>query len=287
MKKLNLKRLLQKRNNGGFTLVEVVVSCALLSILVLGVFGFVSPVMSMISTGKKSARATLLAESIDSYISGQLDGAKYVAVYQAYVREFTKSGVAAMNGDKSKGLGKITQFMKKGDNIDKFEVRCISIRFVEDSISNKKKLMLTNEVINNNKSIINTTSIFQLITDDSDVNKYKVFDDAMYNGVYPVVTLETFPKDSDPKASGYKITTKVYGNENCYNSLEAERNKTPLAFEGSTYVKCMNMSEPAEEPTSGNLQSRIEQGASNGSGYTSGSFKYYYPDTYIYYAVLK
>ena len=51
-----LKRLLSKRNNAGFTLIEVVISVALLGILVLSMTFVVTPVLRAGGTRKKQPR---------------------------------------------------------------------------------------------------------------------------------------------------------------------------------------------------------------------------------------
>ena len=55
-------RLLKRRNNGGFTLIEVIISCALLAILILAVMGMVTPVMSVVMSNEKNANALMIAE---------------------------------------------------------------------------------------------------------------------------------------------------------------------------------------------------------------------------------
>ena len=290
MKKLNLKRLLQKRNNGGFTLVEVVISCALLSILVIGVFSFVSPVMSMINTGKKSSRATLLAESINSYISSALTSANMVAVYENAIEtdgRLTPDGSTFMLKHKTadnSGLWAIDKFMREGDNANKYEVHCIGIRFLENSKNpGTSKLMVTNELVYSVFPSGNQNEAMWL------KNSTKIFDDVMYDGLYPVVNLSTFSADastsgSTDKARGYCITTKVYGDDKIYSSMVSEQNKSYLAFTGTSYVKCMNMHVPAEEPFSTN--NSVVDAYKDLYGYDgSTGYKYFAPDTYIYYVV--
>lgn len=284
MKKLKLKRLLQKRNNGGFTLVEVVISCALLSILILGVVSFAGPAMGMISSGKKNASATMLAETINTYISGSLKFAKYVAVFENVDHDAAESGATelkvATNADK--GLNEINTFMSTGTNASEYEVRCIGIRWLEESITNRKKLMLTNEAVDNNFSL--PASSTMSLTSSS-----TVFDAVMYDGLFPVISLDTFAEQSTgSNAKGYKITTSVYSDIRCYNSIsDAERDKSTLAFEGSTFVKCLNMVNPASDICEVSpLQTRID--SNKGSlGLVENGTTFYYPDTYIYYVVMK
>ena len=285
MKKLfNLKRLLKKRNNGGFTLVEVVISCALLGILVVGVVSFATPVLNMVNSNKKTARATLLAETLDSYISGTLKSAKKIEVFTNTTSDKAKSeGMAGTTG-----LQNINDFMQS--NSDKYEVRCISISWLEDSasaVSGRKKLFLRNCRVDNNYSggYVNTLKV---------LTQTKVFDDTLYNGLYPIISVETFSSQDDSgsdtgtNASGYKISAKIYSDQTCYNVLsEPARQKSHLAFEGVTYAQFVNMNAPASDITELNsTQAAIDSGKGSNQFAESGA-NFYYPETFIYYVVAK
>lgn len=321
MKKLKLFRQLKKRNNGGFTLVEVVISCALLGILVIGVLSFATPVMNMVSSGRKNARATMLAESIDSYIAGMLKNAKLVEVFQYTSIERAKdtgtAGLKSAAGSATdKGLNKIDAFMQA--NPGEYDVRCLGISWTEDTKRDgQRKLVLTNNTVDNG---LDGSSYKLNIT-----NVSKVFDDALYEGLFPVIRLENFGmiagsasssssstvassssggSPSSTWASGYKICCDIYGDNKCYNVTSAdERLKSRIAFRSSSFVKCLNMTEGASDiivmPTDGNVQSTINgnkdknfpsgvSGVPTGAlKYTENSSEFYYPDTYIYYVVPK
>ncbi len=321
MKKLNLKRLLKKKNNGGFTLVEVIISCALLGILVIGLFSFATPVMNMVSSGKKNARATMLAETIDSYIAGMLKNAKLVEVFQ-YTPTFKTTFAGSMglkgaaSGDLNKGLNKIDKFMQEGDNKNKYEVCCIGISWMEDSRrAGQRKLMITN-----NKVDTATATYTLRLT-----NIAKVFDDVLYDGLYPIIRLENFGVVSTPSststsapaastssggtpsttwAGGYKILCDIYADNTCYNVESPEaRLQSRLAFRSASYVKCLNMAEPASDiinmSDTGDVQDAIDTnkgwnvsspvpGVINGEiKYIENDKEYFYPDTYIYFVVPK
>lgn len=285
MKKLlNPKRLLKKRNNGGFTLLEVIVSCALLGILVVGVMTFVSPIFNMLRINEKNARATLLSETLDSYIAGSLKNAKMVEVFTNTTRDHAKTD--GMEG--TTGLQNINQFMEA--NHSDFEVRCIGINWFVDGaspVSGRKKLVLTNCEVDKNYSTGYTNNL--VITKET-----KVFDDTLYDGLYPIVTIETFASqdsagnDKSTNASGYKITADIYGDPRCYSVIsDAARGNSYLSFKGATYVQCVNMTAPASNIIELNsTQAAIDSGRS-GNEYTENGESYYYPDTYIYYVVPK
>lgn len=296
--KLLIKRLLKKRNNGGFTLVEVVISCALLAILVLGVTGFAGPVLNMLKDEKKDARATQLADTLNSYISGVLKDAKFVAVYENATFDDAKDTASALKsiaGTGDKGLNKMATFMSTPENQKKYQVCCLGIRWYDDDKTGRKKLMLTNEQVTSNYGL-------------KEGGSSPVFTNELYDGLCPVIKFETFGPLIDDgtgnmirdttkaNASGYKLTTQIYSDENCYavNSV-TRNNKARLSFTAVTFFECSAMknsdsseNKPAEEPNKlGELQNQID--AKQGSlgcenGYNE---RAYYPDTYIFYVVAR
>lgn len=310
MKKLSLKRLLKKRNNGGFTLLEVIISCALLSILVLGVMGFVGPVMQMVRLNEKNARATMLAETINTYINGCLKNAYAVEVF-TYSDKSNVSTPEDVNNTlrkEGKGLTNIDAFMKsQGADETNYEIRCLGITWEYDktAMSGKSKLMLTNCSINTAKvssgggekySLELKTPPFKPGTPQPSP-QIRVFDDALYDGLYPVVNVTNYSSEKDEdgnyikekQTNGYRVETNVYTDQDCYNILEAERNKSHLGFTGVSYVKCVNMKGAASDIylCETDLQHAIDNNSSSTLRYTSGDGTYFYPSTYIYYVVSK
>lgn len=287
MKKLSFKRLLNKRNKGGFTLVEVVISCALLSILVLGVMGFVGPVMNIVRVNEKNARATMLAETINSYISGCLRSADLVEVFTlTSFEEASVPGSTILKG-KGGGLNTIDTFLKTGDNAANYEVRCLGITWEDDTDSEgKKKLCLTNCPVDF-RTLSGTTYPLNV------TGQTKVFDAALYSGLYPVIEVSNFSATKDeagnytgPNSRGFKVQTDVYSDQKCYNVLPAERNKSHLSFVGTSFIQCVNMKEPASNviPMRDDLQAAIDS-RNVSRAYTNGGQTFYYPNTYIYYVV--
>ncbi len=287
-KRINIKRLLSKRSKSGFTLVEVIISTALLSILVLGVMTFVNPVMNMVGSSQKNARATMLSQTLNTYISGSLKSAMKVAIFTNTTHDAIINGASILKTslpDTTKGLYDINAYMQQPGNTTRFEVRCIGIRWVDDTVTaGKKKLMLTNEIIDNNFSL----SAMQTMS-AKNTTPIKIFDDAVYNGLYPIIKLETFTEESSTNnAKGYKITSDIYSDQKCYSSTsQLARDRSKLAFSGTSYVSCSNMTGPANEAHEvASLQSQMGMQAGM-NGYVEGSMRYYYPDTYIYYVVPK
>lgn len=319
MKKLNPARLFKKRRNSGFTLIEVIISCALLGILVFGVFAFASPIMNLINTGKKSARATALAETIDTYIVGTLrNSIRTVVIKNTSFERIHSQSVVYENPLE---LRPIYDFMCATDlsgipNAAKYEVRCLGICWVTDKSSplyssaneesaNPKKQMLINIKLKNifapgsaNSGALMPEADNLNINNSSRGVADKVFDDSLYNGLYPVINVETFKakdvagNETATNANGYKITADIYSRINCYNTIsQAERDSTPRSFRGVSYVEFINP-DPNKDPVARDVailndtQSTID--ANKGTRqYAANGASYYYPDTYIYYVVPK
>lgn len=312
MKKIfSPKRLLKMRNKSGFTLVEVIISSALLGILFMGICMFVTPVLSMINTGQKSARATMLAETIDTYIVGCLKNAARVHVVEnVSISRMSTVGIAGLTFGED--ADNIVSFMKEGDNSSKYEVRCLGICWVDnqglDGNQNKdrstlggeanvkKKLMLVHCTVDNN--FTPGYGNFLTLQKDTATGKpiqTKVFDDMLYNELYPVVKVESFPAmDASgttlaTNASGYQITTDVYTDSKCYDVIsDTAREKSHISFRGVAYAQCLNMNRPACDPVGafGTVQQAIDS-YKGSRQYTDYGFNCYYPDTFIYYAVPK
>lgn len=288
MKKFfKIKRLLKARNKSGFTLVEVIISCALLAILVLGIMSFVTPVLKMVSSGQKNARATMLAETIDTYISGVLRTAKMVEVFENvdYVCPDT-SGINMISSSPSGGgLYKIDEFMRTGDNAQKYEVRALGIITKTTGDVTTQGLRIYN---------IELTSSFGSGADVATSFEFKstpkvAFQDLMFEGLYPIVKLETFKAqesstgtETDHNASGYRISTKVYSDLKCYNASGDERDKSRLAFEGVTFFENLNFNGGSASDI---ITVATVQDSMDTHGEVAG--KLYYPATIIYYVAPK
>lgn len=297
-KRFNLKRLLSKRNSSGFTLIEVVIAMLLLGILVTGVITFASPILNLVKNNKNSAQATMLAEAIDTYIASALENAERVELWTNASVDSAK-GEYGVSSDSSGGYLNIRIWME-GKPTER-ELRCIALRWADDEsgVDGRKKLMLYNCIVDNDFSggSVNHLQI---------LDEFPVFDASLYSNLYPIVTLDTYSHvNADGSTgfatNGYKVTTKVYSNINCYNTLSVERGKATPLFEGVEYIECPNMirmvggkaerypASPARSLVGNNVadpQPAIDA-YKTGKTYTEGESNYFYPDTIIYYVVPK
>lgn len=269
-----IKRRLLKRNNAGFTLVEVIVSCALLAVLILGVIGFSQPVLASVKQKEQNARAVMLCETVESYIAQSTRYAYFVQAYSFVVpSEATTvdpaTGVsvlaskayidnaAAENAYKASYDGASLKDMLYCLNsvlgTTDYEIRCIGMRWLTDPKSGEKKLMLTNEIVDQ------TTCALALETDPAKI-KY-VFDPCYYEGLYP--TLEFIDYSNQYKvvnpttgavenrydnaaditiAPALGITMNIYLDSKCYSSNATTRKSADPTFIGSTFVNYGNIS---------------------------------------------
>ncbi len=279
MKKLlKLKRLLRARNKSGFTLVEVIISCSLLAILVLGIMSFVTPVLKMLSSGQKNARATMLAETLDTYISGVLRTASVVEVFENVPIAAPSTSNLSMASYGS-GITNINTFMATDDNSDKYEVRALGIITKNEGDLNRQGVRVYN------MDVDQSTFAAKMPTASL------AFHDLMFEGLYPIVQVSTFLSEEDdvdesagiPNAKGYKVETLVYTDSKCYNIDSDERDKSLLVFQGVTFFENLNFKTGASDviKVAADAQTAMDAYAEHSSG---GLF---YPATIIYYVAPK
>ena len=311
-----IKRLLRLRNKSGFTLTEVIIASALLGVLVLGVMGFATPVLSSVRSKEQNARAVLLSEAIDDYIANKIQ-------YSFYVAAVDHAAMGDANGDlilkpysgsefqKQQGMGLkslLAKYEELGGESGGYEIRCIGSRWLDVPGMSQKKLMLTNEKIA-------STSTGALS------GEYElVFDPVFYDVLYPIIKFENYSNQYQIKndageyidqvteedvdiAPGLKVVTDVYISPDCYNINENIRENALLTFSGITYADLSNIRNPIINgdntlkicPTVSLNPSYSEAyNASieymNGAEkvyYTDAGSTYYYPDSYLYYIAHK
>ena len=306
-----MKRLLRLRNKSGFTLVEVIVACALLGVLVLGIMGFATPVLSGVRTKEQNARAVLLSEAIDTYIANTTKYAYYVQTISLATSSDTagaspKAVSLKFSCDPSdyryadyhgKGLEDLKQMLTKPLNKEDFEIRCIGMRWMEIPGENgAKKLMLTNEKVDQDSLELTKTE--------------PVFDSVFYDGMYPVLRLENYarvkdssvtggyrdPVDTDPQSElemvmGLKISTDVYLSDECYSTDDDTREDATMTVSGMTYADFTILRNPIQNQTKTYM---IQPDIAANMDYSAACIAdgaadedFYYPNTFIYYIVRK
>lgn len=179
-----LKRLSRWRNSSGFTLVEVIVSTALLGVLIIGILLFMTPVFSLAGSSETNTKANRFATTLELYVSKSLRSSVYVKVF-----------TGAKIGDVTSNSGAIytdADFQSMKDfviaNSTNYELRCMSIRYVEDTNPRNSstgdtayKYMLYNDKIE--------TAHYFLDESKSEL----VFDECFYEDIYPKFAFEVKP----------------------------------------------------------------------------------------------
>lgn len=251
-----LKRLLRLRNSAGFTLAEVIIACALLGILIIGIMGFVTPILASVRDKQKNARATMLSEAIHKYIGESIQDAYFVVTLSGATSSDTTGtspkatsakygetpGVTPEFPDSSGGgLGTLLSCYGNMDH-NTFEIKCIGVRWHYDGSTGGRKLMLTNEVVNTEGASPSLA-----------LNKSNlVFEDCFYDDLFPIIKLENYDNqysklvggvltpqvaaDDVGVAPGLRIVTEVYTKPECYSTTASKRENAMLTLGTESYV---------------------------------------------------
>lgn len=320
-----MKRLLRLRNKSGFTLVEVIISCALLGVLILGVMGFITPVLTSVRAKEQNARATMLSEAICTYIANSTQYAFYVQTLSEVVSNDTRSISGAspavlslqysgseFEKQKDKGLNDLLTCMKNDLAGEVYEIRCIGVRWLDVPGGNgMKKLMVTNEKVNQDNCSLEADKAVP------------VFEAVYYDGLYPIIKFENYSnqyqlKDDDGNlqdkveadkvdiAAGLRIVTDIYLTPDCYAVKENVRNNALPTLTGSTYADFTNIRSNLTNKGIYKIHPTISAHTASVSGEIVPSYaaaysarstgeayndidgkEYYYPNSFIYYIVRK
>lgn len=153
------------RNKKGFTLVEMIISLAIISIMMMGMLAFFGPVTTMVGEMKEKTNAETAIVSINTYITKCIRDAKKVAVYQYYKYE----ELPQMSITPSK-----VPFSSEKD-----EVKCLRLAWTKRTGSSYGYILIEEEVDYDNLSnlIIKNSKNY---TSDSVPDAKKVFKDGYY-----------------------------------------------------------------------------------------------------------
>ena len=170
----SLIRLLKKRRSGGFTLVEMVISVALIGILLGGMMLFISPVLQTYKNNQNDITAENTTTCIQEYISRSLRNSYRIAIFANTNYSSIKS--TAEYTDRIKAMNSYCNTTNGPSAVNKTVVlKCLSLRY--DDADNK--YYLYNEKVDMTKDgALETQS--DGITPKGD----KVFADILYEGLY-------------------------------------------------------------------------------------------------------
>lgn len=221
-----LQRLLKKRSSGGFTLVEMVVSVALLAILLAGMMLFISPIIRSFNDDQTDLTAENVATAVEEYITRSVRNANQVAVF-SYVSE---SDLAS--GDYQTIISEMVKFCTDANKDDsgttlpegkeKYLLKCISLRY--DSTSGQ--YFLCNESVNKSNGSLQTVSL----------DSKKVFSDCIYKDLFLTVDISKTLNDDFGRTED-----DIYNKDEKYRSdalnikicAFRDKNRGSKVFEGS------------------------------------------------------
>lgn len=203
-------RLLKKRGRGGFTLVEMIVSVALLAILLGGMMIFISPIIRSFNDTTTNLTAENTATCIEEYITKSIRNASQIGI-------FANTSSTSVYKTYQTQIGKMNSFCNSvnGTSTNKtYELRCISLKYDDTD----KKYYLYNEAVNMaaNGQLSGTSTL--------------AFSKSLYTDLYLTISFE-LPANADygsvdsaspSRNDALQTTVKAYTDENC----------TSLAFQG-------------------------------------------------------
>lgn len=271
-------------------MVEVIVSVALLGILVLGVLGFMAPVLASVSENQQNARATMLSEAIDSFIASSVQNAKYVKV------------VSNVTPDNSFGLISADanfQSMIGGFDPSKDVFQCIAFQWMPTGVYDEYKL-----VLRYNADV--SSAVDQASFNSGFIN---VFGDSIYDGLNVIPQIEPIDNQYQMPAPdgsmldqvpvdevhnvGLRVNTRMYANRDCYRTSEIVATSAALAFSGESFNRCTPIASQLTNPkTSSGYALEIYPNTDFTYDYSPVSSliqteddgnDYYYPETYIFF----
>jgi len=239
---MKLIRLLKKRGKSGFTLVEVIVSCVLLGILILGVFSVVTPIISGVKSREQNANALMLAEAAEAYIDRSIKNSIYVVIFENAKPDDMKEGATIPESEQMKEM---VSFINGPENKDAagnevFELKCIAVRWGEDKKSQRYKYMITSETVDKEKGIVDTAPTTS--------KSYNVFETCFYENLFPIFNFEIMKADviddegnpvTDP-ATGDVLQQEIPAIKttiDVYRDSELQE----LAFKGTGYADLTNI----------------------------------------------
>ncbi len=235
---MKLIRLLKKRGKSGFTLVEVVISCVLLGILILGVFSVVTPIISGVKSREQSANALMLGEAAEAYIDRSIKNSVFVAIFENGKPDDMKADDKIA---KSKQMEEMLAFINNADNKDAagndiYELKCIGIRWKYDAKSQQYKYMITNEIVDKTTGAVDISP--------STSKSYDVFETCFYENLYPEFTfdiMETVVVDEDGNPTTDPPTMQEVPAIKTTVSVHRDADMQEMAFQGTGYADLTNI----------------------------------------------
>lgn len=264
---IKLKRLFNKRNAGGYTLVEVIIATALLGILIVGVLGFVTPVFSIMQSSDEVKKAERAAATMEHYIAKNLRKSLYIKVYTNAAIDDLNGPTAWIQQDDA-DFEKMVNFFDSNERKEDYTLRCLSIKYETDSNIRNSSTGATAQ-----KYMLYTYS-YDWATGEF-VDPVNVFEECFYEDIYPKFSFESrsvwvnpdtnaeveapttaeAPESDDAAGSSesgesgesaeapvtpVQLTPAVVMDVNIYNSQDIDNNMN-LLFSGRSFIEVNNV----------------------------------------------
>lgn len=195
MQKLKNKRISSKK---GFTLVEMIISLAIISILMMGMLTFFGPVTTMISDLNIENHAQTAIVNINTYITKSIIDAKKVAIYQNYsYSDLGEQYKACLSGS---GV----PYSATGD-----DVKCLRLAWTKRTGTSYGYILIEEEVdVSNGISEIKLTNTKDYMSESVPDSK-KVFKDGYYKGLNFTLAFSYINKEVEDPETGVISTVSL------------------------------------------------------------------------------
>lgn len=235
-----IKRLFNRRNSAGFTLVEVIVATALLGVLLVGIIFFISPIFQNVETEGQITKADRATTTMEWYVSKTLRSAVFVKAYVGVEFEDVNTPTGYISIDATTKSPSDPNSGQLKDMVDlvasapgNYELRCLSFQYVEDTnVSNSSFSNSPRKYMIFNEKVTITDSTPKLVKIDTTASA-PVFEACFYEDIYPEFSFDVekvyLTKDESGKY------TKTNYTEDDVAALSAEEQAKLLGL--TPYIK--------------------------------------------------
>lgn len=205
---------LTKRRNSGFTLVEMVVSVALLAVLMVGIMLFISPVLKTFNDDSRDLVAENITTCVQNYITQSMRDATNVVIFANTNEDSVRANCMSTINQ----LKAFCENPKTSLNDTPYNMWCLSLRF--DS-SDGRYYLYREKVVTNSGD---TADPF------NSAERYSVFSKCLYNDLY---TRFRFEKAIDLDKAGETDPPRLYGTLSTTMSTYSDAAQTNTVFYGT------------------------------------------------------
>ena len=214
-----IKKLFGKRAKSGFTLVEMIISIALLAILLGGMTIVVTPILESFKDEKQSITANNVSSCVQEYVTRSLRNASQILIVSnASYTDANGGSVTATTDEMLKYIAK-----KNTGATKTHELRCLSLRYVDG------KYILCDEPV---KSGVTSGGVLTGNASTASLQG-KVYSDCLYDDLYMDIKFEPAMLTVTDPVTG--ATTATQGKDVLQTTIKAYSDKArkAMVFNGS------------------------------------------------------